>query len=132
EEQKQVCSTRGPVIASLVNPFQGGLAFAVLELDDAVHSLLQVGLCGNTLLVPAIFVARPTSRRPAHSRELFRPGGQQQLVPTIDFFVQQQDKRRLFLIESDYVSYVRRTRSSRICLRRRGTGVTVVGELFLP
>jgi len=47
--------TNRPVIASAMNPSQSGLAFQVRESDHAIHGLLQVGLCGNTLLVQAIF-----------------------------------------------------------------------------
>lgn len=61
------------------------------------------------------------------------PAPNQQLLPAIDFLVQRQGKRRLFLIGSDYV-FPRAAHAiiKDVVKEEKLTGVRVVGELYLP
>jgi urea ABC transporter urea binding protein len=61
------------------------------------------------------------------------PAPNQQLAPAVDFLVQRQGKKRFFLIGSDYV-YPRAAHEivKDEIKTRKGSGVQVVGEAFLP
>ena len=61
QQEQHMGPTLHPMIPSPINPVQSRLAFLGWKSDHAIHGLLQVGLCGNTLLVQAIFF-RKTSR----------------------------------------------------------------------
>jgi urea transport system substrate-binding protein len=61
------------------------------------------------------------------------PAPNQQLTPAVDFLVQRQGKKRIFLIGSDYVY----PRAAHEIVKddfktKKGAGVQVVGEVFLP
>jgi hypothetical protein len=65
QQEQHMGPTLHPMIPSPMNPVQSRLVLRGWKSDQAIHGLIQVGLCGNTLLVQAIFFRK--AKRPALS-----------------------------------------------------------------